>query len=78
MEGLRSFYDGDRQNKLNVPTTYQTDQNQNELYCSMCGETAHVNAVFFDDITRIIEETLENSFLCQECVELYDEAAYRN
>lgn len=78
MERLRSYYDGDRQDKLSVPTTFRTDQNQNELYCSMCGETAYVNDVFFDDITRIIEETLENPFLCQECVELYDESAFQH
>lgn len=76
MQRLRSYYDADRENKLSVPTTYQTDQNKNELYCSMCGENIYVDDLIFDDVNKIVEETLENPFLCEDCLDEYEEMAH--
>lgn len=76
MERIRSYYNADFEDNLSVPTIYPTGQNQNELYCSMCGENVFVNDMIFDEVTKIIEETSENPFLCVECIEEFEEAAY--
>jgi hypothetical protein len=73
---MRSYYDADYKDNLPVPTTHITEQNQNELYCSMCGENVFVNEMIFDEVTKMIEETSENPFLCAECVEEVEESAY--
>ena len=44
----------------------------------MCGESYFVDDLVFENVNKVSEETLENPFLCQECVELYDEAAYQH
>ncbi|MEZ5429226.1 MAG: hypothetical protein R2747_23465 [Pyrinomonadaceae bacterium] len=75
MTRMRSFYDADRTEK-NGPTLHQTELNNNELYCSLCGETVFVDDVAFDDVQRIIEETLENPYLCPDCLEQVEEAAH--
>lgn len=75
MQRLRSYYDGDRENKLSVPTNYQSGQNQNELYCSMCGDSYFVDDLIFEDVSRLIKETLENPFICRECLGEYEDLA---
>ena len=77
MQRLRSFYDADRENNSSVPTNYQTGDNQNELYCGMCGEIYFVDDFVFENVNKVIEETLENPFVCQDCLDEYEELAYR-
>lgn len=76
MERIRSYYDGDFLDNLPVPTTYKTGQNRNELFCSMCGGKVFVNDIIFGDVNRMTEKTSEHAFLCAECVEESEEAAY--
>jgi hypothetical protein len=78
MNRIRSYYDADHTETLDIPTNYRTDQNKHKLYCSMCGESLFVNEYIFDDVNRVIEETLENPLLCQNCIELDDEAYNHN
>ena len=77
MTRLRSYYDADREDKRNTPTTIQTEQNRNEVLCSLCGETFFVNDVISDDVARVIEKTEDNPFVCPDCIEQYEEAAHR-
>lgn len=78
MVRIRSFYDADREDKLNVPTFYKTEQNKYELICSDCGKSVFVNDLIFQDVTKIVEKTMENPFYCPECIEQYEEAAYQH
>ncbi len=76
MTRLRSYYDADRENNSSIPTDYRTADNQNELYCGMCGETFFVDDYLFENVNKVIEETLENSFLCQNCLDEYEELSH--
>lgn len=73
MQRLRSYYDGDRDENFSLPTNHQTERNRHELYCGLCGESFFVDDFVFEDITRVIEETLENPFVCEDCLEEYEE-----
>ena len=75
MQRLRSYYDADRAD-MHVPTTFETEENKNELYCSMCGELFFVDALIFDDVSKAIEQTSENPFLCQKCLDEYEYFAH--
>ena len=75
MQKSRSFYEADRVTEMTA-TKFQTDQNKNAVYCSMCGDMLYVNSIVFDDVSRAIEKTSDNPFLCEECVEEYEEAAH--
>lgn len=76
MERIRSYYDADFVETLSVPSAHLTEQNKNELFCGLCGETVFVNDMIFDEVNKSAEETSENSFLCAECVENLEEAAH--
>ncbi len=76
MERIRAYYEGDIENKLGSPTKYKTDENQNELFCSICGQKVFVNELIFKDVTKIIEKTSENPFLCESCIDEYEDLAH--
>jgi hypothetical protein len=75
MRRLRSYFEGDRENSFAVPTAYRTPENRNELFCSMCGESFFVDDLVFADVSRVIEKTLENPFVCEACLDEYEELA---
>jgi hypothetical protein len=77
MKRIRSYYDADFEDNLPLPTNHLTKQNQNELFCSMCGDNVFVNDLIFDEVIKMLEKTSENPFLCAECIEEFEEAAYR-
>lgn len=76
MGRLRSYYDADRTEKFIHPTAFKTERNNNEIFCGFCGETFFIDDILFEETTRIIERTLENPFLCEDCFEEYNELAY--
>lgn len=73
MNGQRSFYDADRTESFGEPTVFQNDLNQNEVYCSVCGEMFFTDDLSFEKITRTVENTLENPFVCEDCRSEYEE-----
>lgn len=76
MNGLRSFYDADRAEDFKQPTAFQTERSQNEVYCSVCGEMFFVDDISFENISRAVENTLENPFVCEDCRSAYEEMEY--
>lgn len=76
MNALRSFYDADRTEDFSQPTAFQTERNQNEVYCSLCGEMFFVDEISFEKLTRAVEKTLENPFVCEDCRSEYEEMEY--
>jgi uncharacterized protein YlaI len=77
MRRLRSYYDADRVNNQSVPTSFETILNKNEINCSVCAATVFVDDLIFDDVKKVIENTSENSFMCEDCLSEYDEMAHR-
>ena len=77
MERQRSFYDSDRIEQLQQPTRYRTSLNKNEVYCGMCGDIFFLDDVKFKGYRHVVEKTLENPFLCEECDFQNEEKAYR-
>lgn len=77
MDRVRSYYDADFENNLPLPTTYLTMENQNELYCRMCGAKVFVNDMILDGVIKTLVKTSENQFQCEECIEEFEEAAYQ-
>ena len=76
MERLRVYYDADRSEQIIRPTRFKTQQNANEIYCDMCGDGFFIDDVSFEEINKIIEETTENPFICEDCTEEYEELAH--
>ncbi len=76
MERTRSNYDADQDDKYRMTTGYQATQNQNVLYCSSCGESVFVNDLIFGNLSKVIDETLENPFLCEDCIRANEEFGY--
>jgi hypothetical protein len=77
VERIRAYYDADHEEKV-MPTTYKTNQNRNEMFCSMCGGTVFVDDYIFRDVCKAMEQTNENPFLCEPCLTEYEEMAYRH
>ncbi len=73
MSRLRSFYDADRAEDFAQPTNYKTERNQNEIYCGVCGEMFFVDDISFEEISKTVEETLENPFICEDCRQEYEQ-----
>ena len=76
MQRSRSYYDADREDKHSVPTTFPTEQNTNALKCSLCAGTVFVDDLVFNDVGKVIENTAENPFICEDCLSEYHELAY--
>ncbi len=60
-----------------VPTDYRTDENRNEVNCSVCNKTFYVDDQTKQDLERALEKDLEDQFVCSDCEAEYDELAYR-
>lgn len=78
MERLRSYYDADRTEQGFHPTAYKTERNTHKVYCGVCGEMFFIDDVLFDEMNKMIERILENPFLCEGCIEEYDDLAHQN
>ena len=78
MGKLRSYYDADLWETGGQPTRVKTEQNQNEVYCGACGEMFYVDDAQFEQVNKVIEETPENPFLCEDCQLDYEETLDQN
>ena len=78
MGKLRSYYDADLSETGGQPTRVKTEQNQNEVYCGVCGETFYIDDAQFEQTNKVIEEALENPFLCKDCHLDYEETQYQD
>ncbi len=76
MVRLREFLDADRQNQIN-PSVFKTEKNKNRVYCGMCGGIYFVDDAFYDAIIKVIRETTESPFLCNDCQQEYEALANR-
>jgi hypothetical protein len=77
MTKLRSAVSQEEEHAAAVgPTTFRTTENRHELRCGMCSEIYFVDAATFDSVSTAVQEGLDNPFLCEDCVEEYDELAY--
>ncbi len=61
--------DGDPSENYVVVTDYETPHNQYEINCETCGKVLYADKETFDRIERMIEQGLENTFLCNDCHE---------
>ena len=77
MTRLRSFYDADRAENFSAPTNSRTAENRHEVFCGLCGETFYVDDSIFEHVNKEIEATMENPFVCEDCLEEYQELAHR-
>ena len=78
MGRLRSYYDADLWETAGQPTQAKTEQNQNEVYCGACGEMFYIDDVQFEQMNKVIEETLENPFFGKDCQLDYEETQYQD
>jgi|APDOM4702015248_1054824.scaffolds.fasta_scaffold665585_1 hypothetical protein len=54
----------------------KTELYQYEIYCSTCGKTYYTDHENGTRIARLIEQGLDNPFLCDYCTDGYEEQAY--
>ena len=78
MGRLWSYYDAALSETGGQPTQVQTEQNQNEVYCGACGEMFYIDDVQFEQMNKVIEETLENPFFGKDCQLDYEETQYQD
>ncbi len=76
MDRIRSYYDADRIERF-PPSKHKTVQNRNELVCSTCGDIVFADDFVFKDVSRAIEQTSENPFLCEDCLNDYDDVSHQ-
>jgi hypothetical protein len=74
--GFREEIDGDLSENYVSISDYKTEQHQHEIICSVCCKTFFANKATHDNICRVIEQGLDNPFLCDDCQQEYDELAY--
>jgi uncharacterized protein with PIN domain len=76
IERLRSEYDGDFPNKLHEVSKFRTENHQQEIRCSVCGELYFVDDEKFKELERLMKYDMDNQFLCDECERKYQDAAF--
>ena len=75
MQGTMLEHDGDISIEDVCITDYATEQNRNQLNCGVCNGTFYADDVTFQGISRVIEQGLDNPFMCDVCREEYEEMA---
>lgn len=75
MPGIREEYDADLV-KDDEPTEYVTAQNQFDLPCGVCGKLLYVNRETLDAYEKAFAQDLDNQFICADCEQDYEDAAY--
>lgn len=73
---LRENIDGDLNEGQSRASSFWTEQNQHEMKCSICFEDFFVDNITYENISHVIDEGMENPFVCDECSLAYDEEAH--
>ena len=76
MQGIKEEFDADRKENYVSITDFITEQNKYEFSCAKCGKIFYADKPTFENINRAVEQGLDNSFLCENCRQRYEEAAY--
>ena len=76
MQGIKEEFDADRKENYVSITDFITEQNQYEFFGGKCGKIFYADKETFENINRAVKQSLENSFLCENCRRKYEEAAY--
>ena len=58
------------------PTLFETERNQHEVRCGMCGKFIYVDEDTFTFLNDAIVAGLDDPFRCPRCKEEYDDLAY--
>jgi hypothetical protein len=57
-------------------TNYKTAANQFSLRCGICNALFYVNETTFRNVSKAIEEGIDNPFVCEYCDEEYEELSH--
>ena len=61
-----------------IPTDYRTEENRNEVACSLCNKAFYVDDQSRHELERALENDLDEVFVCPDCEAAeQDELAYR-
>lgn len=71
----RAFFEVDKGFRATDQTAYKTKSNTREVICGDCGNTVYVDESTATRIADKINTTGDNAFLCEACIEDYEEAA---
>ena len=77
MATLRSYVDLDQQ-KVFVPASSMTDENEYEVRCSICAREGYVDEETYRFVSEAINLGLDNPFRCEICAEEYDDLIYED
>ena len=75
MQLTKIEHDGDISISDVCITDYPTTQNRNQLNCGVCNGAFYADDETFQGISRVIEQGLDNPFMCDSCREEYEELA---
>jgi hypothetical protein len=73
MPTSRAQYDADRIEDKSTYTEFPTAINQYALNCGICNRTVYVDKQTYRHAARVIEQGLDNPFLCDYCQDEYAE-----
>lgn len=76
--GLREEIDGDFGDHFVSISDYRTGENQHEVDCGTCGKVFYADNLTHENIVRVIEQGLDNPFVCIDCQQEIDAEAYEN
>ncbi len=78
MSRIREFYDADKTDGSDLPTTEATKTNTHPVYCGICGGKFFVGDSAFRHFNNVVEMSLENPFVCETCESDYDDLSHNN
>lgn len=76
MNTLRSEKDADKLDVTYTYSEYRSKENPHEILCSVCAKSFYVDDETIDKLSRAMEEGRDNPFVCDDCIEDYEEIAH--
>ena len=74
---LREEIDGDFNDNYVGIVDHKTKLNNHEINCSECNKTFYADKDEYEKVARVIEQGLDNPFICDECRTEFDELAHQ-
>ncbi len=78
MTRVKEFYDADKTENIELPTTEPTKINTHPVYCGICGGKFFVGDVAIGHFNNVVEMSLENPFVCEDCESDYEDMSHGN
>jgi ferredoxin len=76
MPQIREEADADTTENYNRYTDHKTNRNKFEVLCGTCAKVCYVDEKTHENFVRSMEHNPDNPFLCDACLDEYNDLAY--